>query len=197
MHIKVQVASVVAALLLGGAVAAAQFANESGRALAGAPEDIAAAVIANNELGSGLGTVQIRINHWSTDADRTQLFTALRESGPQALLKALQKMPSVGTIRTPSSVGYNLHYARQSAVGDGRRIVIATDRPMDFWEATNQGRSVDYPFTIIQMQLDQNGKGTGTMSYATKIEANDDLVILEDIASTPFRLTNVQAKPRK
>jgi hypothetical protein len=141
--------------------------------------------------------VQIRINHWSTDEDRTQLFTALRESGGQALLKALQKMRPVGTIRTPNSVGYDLHYARQSAVGDGRRIVIATDRPMDFWEATNRGRSTDYPFTIIQMQLDRNGKGTGTMSYATKIEANDDLVILEDIASTPFKLTNIEAKPRK
>jgi hypothetical protein len=197
MRIKVQVAAIVTALLLVGASATAQFANESGRALSGGPEDITAAVVANNELGSGVGTIQIRINRWSTDEDRLRLMTALRESGPQALLKELQKMPSVGTIRTPSSTGYDLRYARQAAVGDGRRIVIATDRPMDYWEAANSPRSVEYPFTVLQMQVDQNGKGTGTMSLAMKIVANDDLVILEDIASTPFRLTNVEAKPHK
>ena len=172
-------------------------------ALAGArqlspdPEDITAAVIANNELGSGLGTVQIRINRWSTDDDRTRLITVLRESGPQALLKQLQKMPSVGTIRTPNSVGYDLHYARQTPVGDGRRIVIATDRPISYAEATYQGRTLDYPFTLLQMQLDSQGKGTGTMSYATKIVANNDMIELEDLASAPFRLTNIEAKTRK
>jgi hypothetical protein len=194
MRMKVQFLWVAAALLLACAAAVAQPQSQT---LAGEPEDISAAIIANNELGSGLGTVQIRINRWSTDADRTRLITVLRESGPQALLKELQKMPSVGTIRTPNSVGYDLHYARQSAVGDGRRIAIATDRPIGFLEATNQGRTLDYPFTLIQMQLDSQGKGTGTMSYATKIVANDDMIELEDFASAPFRLTNIEAKKRQ
>ena len=197
MRIKVQLAALAAGVLLVGGSATAQFANESGQALSGGPEDITASVIASNEIASGVGTLQIRINHWSTDEDRTRLLTSLRESGPEALLKALQKMPSVGTIRTPSSVGYDLRYARQTKVGDGRRIVIATDRPMDYWEASNQPRSLQYPFTVLQMQVDQSGKGTGTMSLAMKITANDDLVILEDIASAPFRLTNVQAKAHK
>jgi hypothetical protein len=194
---KVQLAVLVGAFLLSSAASMAQFHPESGPALSGPPEDITAAVVANNELGSGLGTVQIHINRWSTDADRTRLLTVLRESGPQALLKELQKMPSVGTIRTPNSVGYDLHYARQSAVGDGRRIAIATDRPVEYWEATAQPRSVDYPFTLLQMQLDKSGKGTGTMSYATKIVANDDVIELEDFASSPFKLTSIEAKPRK
>lgn len=197
MRIRVQLTGAVVAMVLAAASATAQFANESGPALPGGSADISASVIASNELASGVGTVQIRINRWSTDEDRTRLMTALRESGPQALLKELQKMPSVGTIRTPRSVGYDLRYARQAKVGDGRRIVIATDRPMDYWEAANSPRSVEYPFTVLQMQVDQNGKGTGTMSLAMKIVANDDLVILEDIASTPFRLTNVEVKPHK
>ena len=187
-------ASIVVAVALSGAIASAQFGAQSGPVLTGGPEDISASVIANNELGSGLGTVQIHITLWSTDADRKRLLTILRESGPQALLKELQKMPRVGTIRTPNSIGYDLHYALQTAVGDGRRLVISTDRPINQWEATDRPRSIDYPFTIIQMQLDQNGKGTGTMSYATKVEANDDVILIEDYASTPFRLTNIEAK---
>ena len=190
MPARKHVAAAFGIVLLVGSMAIAQQQT-------GGPEDISAAVIANNELASGIGTVQIRISRWSTDADRTRLLTILRESGPQALLKELQKMPSVGTIRTPNSVGYDLHYARQSPVGDGRRIVIATDRPIGFFEATNQGRTLDYPFTLIQMQLDKSGRGTGTMSYATKIVANDDMIELEDIASSPFKLTNVEAKPAR
>ena len=191
MLARLHVTIAVGVVLLAAALAAAQPQSSAG------PEDITAAVVANNELASGIGTVQIRINRWSTDADRTRLLTTLRESGSAALLKELQKMPSVGTIRTPNSVGYDLHYARQTPVGDGRRIVIATDRPISFLEATNQGRTLDYPFTLLQMQLDKNGKGTGTMSYATKIVANDNVIELEDIASAPFRLTNIEAKPRK
>jgi hypothetical protein len=190
MPARKHVVAAFSLLLLVGSVTMAQQQT-------GGPEDISAAVIANNELASGIGTVQIHITRWSTDADRTQLLTVLRESGPEALLKELQKMPSVGTIRTPNSVGYDLHYARQAPVGDGRRIVIATDRPVGFIEATNRGRTLDYPFTLIQMQLDKNGKGTGTMSYATKIVANDNMIELEDIASSPFKLTNVEAKPAR
>ena|SRR5437762_14069447 len=197
MRMKLRLAAVIGAFLFGGAVSSAQFQPQSGPALSGPPMDITSAVVANNELGSGIGTVQIHINRWSTDADRLKLLTVLRESGPQALLKELQKMPSVGTIRSPNSVGYELHYAHQSAVGDGRRIAIATDRPIEYWEATAQPRSVDYPFTLIQMQLDSSGKGTGTMSYATKIVANDDTIELEDFATSPFKLTNVEAKPVK
>jgi hypothetical protein len=197
MRMKVQLATVAGAVALLCGSAMAQVSNQSGPTLSGPPEDISAAVIANNELATGLGTIQIHISHWSTDADRTRLLTALRESGHQALLKELQNMPAVGTIRTPNSVGYDLHYARQSRVGDGRRIAIATDRPIQAWEATAQPRSIDYPFTIIQMQLDNNGKGTGTMSYATKVVANDDIIELEDLASTPFRLTSIEAKPSK
>lgn len=190
MIARKHVTAALGVLLLTGSVAAAP---QQGTG----PEDISAAVVANNELASGIGTVQIHISRWSTDADRTRLLTVLRESGPEALLKELQKMPAVGTIRTPNSVGYDLHYARQAPVGDGRRIVIATDRPISYLEATNQGRTLDYPFTLLQMQLDKNGKGTGTMSYATKIVANDDVIELEDLASAPFRLTNIEAKPAR
>jgi hypothetical protein len=189
MRMKLQLAAVILALT-GLAVPSAQSA-------ASGPEDITATLIANNNLGSGMGTVQIYISKWSTEADRTQLVTVLRESGPEALLKTLQKMPKVGSIRTPSSIGYDLHYARQTPVGEGRRIVIATDRPIDRIEVTEQLRTLDYPFTLIQMQLDSQGRGTGTMSYATKIVAMDDMIQLEDFATAPVMLTNIQAKSRK
>jgi hypothetical protein len=150
------------------------------------------------ERFTGQQVVEMTINRWSPASERERLVTALREKGPNELLKQLQKNTPVGRIRTPDSLGYDLRYAYQQVDPDGgRTIVIATDRPIGFWEATNRPRSIDYPFTLIQMKLNRDGTGTGTMSYATRIVARKDNVIeLEDFASQPIMLNNIKAVPK-
>jgi hypothetical protein len=165
----------------------------------GQPERFTATAIAvGNEYGSGLNTVEINIDRWSTSAERERLVMALLQKGPDELLKQLQKTKPVGTIRTPDSIGYDLRYAYQTPLPDGgRSIVIATDRPIGFWEATTRPRTFDYPFTVIQMKMNPDGTGSGTMSYATKIVAHDDVIELEDYATKPIMLTNIKAEPKK
>ena len=161
----------------------------------GQPEEYAATAIVNNNLGAGAGRVIIRVTRWSTEAERGRLARALMTKGPDQLLDDLRDMKSVGTIRTPDSLGYDLRYAHQEPGEDGgRRVVIATDRPIGFWEAVNRPRTVDAPFTVIQMQLDKGGEGKGTMSYATKIIARGDTIELENFASSPVMLTEIRAR---
>lgn len=157
------------------------------------------AVSLSPEYGTGQQVVEITISRWSPASERARLVTALREKGSDELLKQLQKNKPVGRIRTPDSLGYDLRYAYQQTDADGgRTIVIATDRPIGFWEATNRPRSVDYPFTVIQMKLNRDGTGTGTMSYATRIVAHENNVIeLENFASQPIMLNNIHAEPKK
>ncbi|HTI40254.1 MAG TPA: hypothetical protein VL693_00405 [Vicinamibacterales bacterium] len=156
------------------------------------------AVSLSPEYGTGQQVVEITISRWSPASERARLVTALREKGSDELLKQLQKNKPVGRIRTPDSLGYDLRYAYQQTDADGgRTIVIATDRPIGFWEATNRPRSVDYPFTVIQMKLNRDGTGTGTMSYATRIVAHENNVIeLENFASQPIMLNNIKAEPK-
>jgi hypothetical protein len=161
----------------------------------GIPEEFTAVAVANNNIQSGAGTVLISVDRWSTEADRIRLVTTLREKGPGALLDELQDMRPVGRIRTPDSLGYDLRYAQQTQGEDGgRRVVIATDRPIGFWEAWARPRLIDYPFTVIQMNIDRNGHGKGTMSIATKIRAYDNTIELEDFASAPVMLNDIEAK---
>ena len=161
----------------------------------GEREEFTATAVANNNLGAGIGRVIMRVTRWSTEAERGLLANTLLKSGPEKLLDVLQDQKSVGTIRTPDSLGYDLRYAHQEPGEDGgRRIVIATDRPISFWEAANRPRTVDYPFTVIQMQIDKNGQGTGTLSYATKIVARGNTIELENFASSPAMLTEIRAR---
>ena len=161
----------------------------------GQKEEFNAVAIVNNEFGAGAGRVIMRVERWSTEAERGTLIRTLMKDGPNALLDVLQDMKSVGTIRTPDSLGYDLRYAHQEPGEDGgRRIVLATDRPISFWEARNQPRTIDYPFTVIEMQIGRDGEGKGTLSYATKIIARGNTIELENFASAPIMLTRVEAR---
>lgn len=138
--------------------------------------------------------VDITINRWSTDADRDRLLAILRDKGQDALLDALQKLPVVGYLNTPGSLRYDLRFARQRSEAEGgRTITLATDRYIGSWEAANRPRTIDYPFTVIQLQLDRNGNGVGKASIYTKITATPDGSIeLEDFANQPVMLNDVK-----
>ena len=147
---------------------------------------------------SGASVVDITVDRWSTDAERQRLIEVLQTKGPNQLLETLRDMREVGNIRTPDSIGYPLRYAHQTPAEDGgRRIVIATDRPIGFWEAANRPRTIDYPFTVIQMQLGSDGTGDGRMSIATRIIAHDNVIELENYASQPVMLKQVRAEAKR
>jgi hypothetical protein len=60
------------------------------------------------------------------------------------------------------------------------------------WEVANNTRSVDYPFTLLQLQLGPDDKGVGKASIATKITKADNVIELENFESQPVLLNNVQ-----
>ena len=145
--------------------------------------------------GAASTTVDISVNRWSTDTERDRLMTILMEKGPDALLDALSKLPKLGTIRTPDSLGYDLRFARRTPGPDrSERIVIVTDRPIGFWEAANRPRSIDYPFTVIELRINPDGKGEGKLSIGTKIQADKDTktIVLENYSMQPVQLSAVR-----
>ena len=159
----------------------------------GSPERFTAMAV-NMDRG-GAGTVEMVVNRWSSNADREKLVSTLMDKGAEKLLDVLQGMPRVGYIRTPDSIGWDLHYAHRMPMPDGgERVVLATDRRIGFWEAANQPRSIDYPFTVIELHLNNDGEGNGTLSLATQITADKEnkLVSLENYGTTPILLQNVK-----
>jgi hypothetical protein len=150
--------------------------------------------ISNTAPRANATVVDIQINRWSTDTERDQLMQVFREKGQDALLSALQKLPVVGGIRTPGSLNYDLHFARQRPDAEGGRMIfLMTDRYIGVWEAMNRPRTIDYPFTLIQLQLDRSGRGVGKASIATQITQDPDgTIVLENFSSQPVMLNNVR-----
>lgn len=146
---------------------------------------------------SGAEVVLINVNRWSSEAERTRMLDTLREKGAEQLLDAMRDTPPVGTIRTPDSLAYDLRYAHQMPAEDGGRdIVIATDRPISFWEAANRPRSYNYPFTVIQLHMPDEGPGEGKLSIATRIWESGGVISLENFGTQPVMLRDVRSTRR-
>jgi hypothetical protein len=140
------------------------------------------------------GIVEIGIDRWSPHRELDSLLDTLRTRGADKMLSDLRKAPRVGYIRTPDRVGWAIHFASVSPTEDGgQHIVLATDRPIRFWEAANLTRTLRYPFTVIEIHLDRNGKGEGKMSVATKISLSKDgkTLELENYSTQPVLLEKV------
>lgn len=140
------------------------------------------------------GTLDINIERWSTPEEAARLRDILSEKGSDALLEALQKMPRAGSIQRTGQLGWDIHFAQQVVASNGsRRIVIATDRPMSFWEAANRTRSSDYAFTLAEIRLRPDGKGEGKLVPAAKIDYDKEANTLEieNYNTEPTRLTEV------
>jgi hypothetical protein len=192
----------LAALVIGCGIAQYADAQTSGERL-----EITAFAVNMSNIGTGSNAVvDITVNQWSTDAERERLINTMLTKGSDALLRELQKAPAKGRFRVPGqrppdphhlALGLDIRYARQMPLPEGgRRILLAMDRYIGMREARNQPRSIDYPFTLIEIRVDRDGKGEGKMSVATKInfDKKKNVIELENYASEPVRLNNVEVK---
>ena len=159
----------------------------------GSPERYTAAAI--NINNGKADNIDITVNRWSTDKQRDALMSVAKQKGPEKLLDALQGMPVMGHFGAPGSLSWDIHFARKMPLPDGgERVVLITDRRIGFWEAANQPRSIDYPFTFIDIRLNRDGEGEGKMSLATKViyDKKDNMISLENFQTSPVLLNNVR-----
>jgi len=128
-------------------------------------------------VGGGAGgktvPIDIRINRYSTDEEIKEFADILVEGGQRRLREALEK-EDVGQLSATGNVGVPIAIARKFTQGEKTIIRVVTVRTLSFVELRYSGRSVDYPFTILQLEVDQEGKGTGTAIGAASIKFNKE-----------------------
>jgi hypothetical protein len=144
----------------------------------------------------GQAPVDITITRWSNRDEQRAFLNALSGEGQNAALDRLQDLKPVGTIRiNRQGLAYDLRYSQETRRPDGgRRVFLMTDRPISAWEAWAQPRYSDYPFTLITMNLDKDGKGSGSIILAARITGTEDgrFVQVENYATTPIRFNDIK-----
>ncbi len=151
------------------------------------------------------GTLDIVVERWTTDGERQVLLdqvagTTDARRDQDKLLRTLQDIePRTGFIRTSRSVGWDLKYARENILPDGtRQIVIGTDKPVTFFAAANNTRTMDYPFTLIEMRFAPGSdKGEGKLLGQTTISTKNGRLELELYGQQPTRLTQITQQKQK
>jgi hypothetical protein len=177
-----------------GLLIAAGIVQAAGAAQKSAREEFTAVLTNISNVGpTGLTPVNIHITRWTPDAEDERLLGVLRDKGQDAFLKELTRVKSVGWIATPTSLRYDFYYARERPGEEGgRRIMLITDRPMQIWERTSGSRTRDYPFTVIELQLDHEGRGDGTLAQLVQLKLLGNILGIENLATGPMKLGEVK-----
>jgi hypothetical protein len=189
LHVSVPAALVILVITAGVALAQQK----------GAPETFTANLQAaggTSAGGAGAATIQINVQRYTPEADRTAVAGALKSGGYAAFLTALRKAPEVGTV-TFGDKKWPIRWAREQTTPKGRNIVVVTDQPIYFVG----GGSVDakpragYEVAVIQMFVDDVGLGNGTMAAAAKVKPGGEAgVEIDDYADKPIKMVSVVRK---
>ena len=139
----------------------------------------------------------LRINSQTTDRQAQNYLGILQEDSQADLLKAIRN-EELGRFSVGANVGVPLNVVRENTVDGKRRIFIVFERWTQFAELRGGYRSLDYPFGVIELFIDERtGKGEGTYIAAAKIRWDYDekkqqhQVEIENFATYPARLLGV------
>ena len=168
--------------------------NGDNKPLTDLPRQFAATAFgqAGAAAGKSFGA-NIYITAWTSDQKVQEFISILKEKGPNGLVSAMEKTPDVGRLSPTGFVGSGFRFARYRPTAEGGlHIVMVTNRPMSFGELYRGGRSTDYQFGIVVLEVDKNGKGTGTLAPVCKIKFNKKNELeIENYGQKPLRLANV------
>lgn len=143
---------------------------------------------------TGSQRLVVTLERYSTPDETQRLVEALKAKGQKGLEKELWDL-EVGRIRVGDRLSYPIATAQlhQDPELGTQRIVLLLSRPIAYAEIAKSSRSQQYPFTLVELDVDGAGTGSGEMIVAAKVEIRKDGVVeLENLEAQPLRILKVQ-----
>ena len=121
-----------------------------------------------------------------------KIVSTLKSDGQNGLMKFIGKQKR-GYLQVGTQLARDVNAVWITDEPEGRKITVVFERWLGWAEVRAGARSLDYPFTYMEIFLDQKGKGEGTLIPAAKVRAKSaDSLEVENFAIYPARLTNVK-----
>ena len=154
---------------------------------------------ANAQVTKGATTVTttftIRVDRLMNETLRTRVHDALKFGGYPKFLPALRVLPVIGTIEVEARK-VEIRYAREEPREKGSRLVLVADQPLFFLGEPGKARA-GYELTMVELILDAQGAGTGTMTGAARVKPTPDGgIVVDEFEVAPVKLT-VRRVPEK
>ena len=146
---------------------------------------------------AGSNFFSIQVDEYTSDEEFIEFLEILAGGGPRRLEDAFLRSQR-GRI-VIDSMGYDIALARSTPTRSGRVVRVFTVRHLGFDESVGRSRSREYPFGMIELQLDHNGRGDGVLVVAARLHLDPDgrlaVETFRETFGTPaFRLLNVEAR---
>ena len=130
-----------------------------------------------------------------TPDDRVQnLIDVLKRDGQDGLLKAVGR-DKKGSIQIGGRLAHDLNEVWITPTEEGRKIMALSERWVGFGELRRGARSLDYPFTYIELYVEDDGKVEGSLIPAARVRFKGGKTIeVENFGIYPARLTNIKRR---
>lgn len=188
--------SAVACALLAGALVFTAPAFAQSRP--SGPERFEGRIANTGTFGSaGSNFFSVQVDEYTSDEEFIEFLEILAGGGPRRLEDAFLRSQK-GRI-VINSLGYDIALARSAPTVSGRVVRVFTVRHLGFDESVGRTRSREYPFGMIELRLDHNGRGDGVLVVAARLRLSPDgrleVETFRETFGTPaFRLLNVEAR---
>jgi len=136
----------------------------------------------------------LEITGYTPDDEVQQDFQVLRTQGQDAFMKAI-KIKKLGFFAFDGQVGRDLNFILETQTENGRKITILFDRWLEMFEVRYGSRSQDYPLAYIELFINDNRKGEGSLIGLAKVsfdKENRNNLDIENFGTYPAKLMGVE-----
>ncbi len=187
---RVRIKFLIPALAIAVTAGAAMAGASTGGAAATQPERFTGNLVDTLATARDSRPFILSIDH-VTDVSEIQRFNGvLTGQGLYHLRDELWKQ-NAGYLSIGGGLGYPVAAVLSQETPNGRLLRVVLNRPEWIREVQSYARSSKYPFTVLELKLDQNGKGDGLVIGAAKLQLQGDDLQIKSLGSIPLRLLDV------
>lgn len=126
-------------------------------------------------MAGGPGAVRTRVSiaiEGYTTADEARVLLQAARRGKDALVGTLRNL-NKGLVSVTGAQEWRINAARAYPSGSRRRIVIIWDRAAIRAAPTFLSQGLEYPFGVVELELDNKGTGVGQLIEAAAVRLDE------------------------